>query len=167
MSMTCRFSRTRLGRLTAKAAITALLFTGMLPGATAARVVLHASDITPPEPAPPRPPIVGIADTHVHQFANLGFGGIEVWGSPVDPSLDANAFLTARRGAPARAAGQRLHLRLERRRRRVPGRLGSVCQGHTGSTVVRQRIVLAAVSAGHRRVGERVLADHNSRSERN
>jgi len=103
MSMTCRFSRTRLGRLTAKAAITALLFTGVIPGATAARVVLHASDITPPEPAPPRPPIVGIADTHVHQFANFGFGGLEVWGAPVDPSLDANAFLAARDAARRRA----------------------------------------------------------------
>src|ERR1051326_3237557 len=103
MKMTCRFSRTRLGPLTAKAAVTALLFMGGPPGATAARAVVHASDITPPEPAPPRPAIVGIADTHVHQFANLGFGGLEVWGSPMDPSLDANAFLASRDAARRRA----------------------------------------------------------------
>jgi microsomal dipeptidase-like Zn-dependent dipeptidase len=37
--------------------------------------------------------IVGFIDTHLHQFANLGFGGLEVFGSPVDPSLDANVPL--------------------------------------------------------------------------
>ena len=58
--------------------------------------VVRANDVTPPIAPPPRPAIIGFADTHLHQFANLGFGGLEVWGSPMDPSLDANAFLTAR-----------------------------------------------------------------------
>ena len=38
-----------------------------------------------------RPVIQGFVDTHLHQFANLGFGGLEVWGSPMDPSLDTSA----------------------------------------------------------------------------
>jgi microsomal dipeptidase-like Zn-dependent dipeptidase len=36
---------------------------------------------------------VGFIDTHLHQFANLGFGGLEVFGSPMDPALDPNAPL--------------------------------------------------------------------------
>jgi len=63
---------------------------GLLPGAT--RGVVYASDITPPAPAPVRQAIEGFADTHVHQFSNLAFGGLEVWGSPVDPTFDTNAF---------------------------------------------------------------------------
>ncbi|MFT3916902.1 MAG: membrane dipeptidase [Anaeromyxobacteraceae bacterium] len=32
--------------------------------------------------------IDGFADLHVHQFANLGFGGLMLWGAPWDPSGD-------------------------------------------------------------------------------
>ena len=56
-----------------------------------------ANDVTPPAPPPPRPAIIGFADTHLHQFANLGFGGLEVWGSPMDPTLDAGAPLSTAR----------------------------------------------------------------------
>jgi microsomal dipeptidase-like Zn-dependent dipeptidase len=101
MDITCRFSKTDLARWTAKALITALS-AALLAPATATSVV-HAQDVTPPVPAPPRPPIVGFADTHVHQFANLAFGGLEVWGSPVDPSLDPNAFLGSPDDARRRA----------------------------------------------------------------
>jgi len=59
--------------------------------------VARANDVTPPAPPPPRPAIVGFADTHVHQFANLAFGGLEVWGSPMDPATDGNATLAAGR----------------------------------------------------------------------
>lgn len=52
---------------------------------------LHANDVTPPIAPPPRPPIVGFVDTHLHQFSNLGFGGLEVFGSPMDPTLDLTA----------------------------------------------------------------------------
>lgn len=64
--------------------------TGTIP-ATLAPHVVYANDITPPPPPPPQTPIIGFIDTHFHQFSNLGFGGFEVWGSPVDPSLDPNA----------------------------------------------------------------------------
>ena len=50
-----------------------------------------ANDVTPPEAPPTRPAIVGFIDTHLHQFANLGFGGLELWGSPMDPTKDPNA----------------------------------------------------------------------------
>jgi microsomal dipeptidase-like Zn-dependent dipeptidase len=53
--------------------------------------VAAANDVTPPAPAPVRAVIKGFIDTHFHQFANLGFGGLEVWGSPMDPTLDASA----------------------------------------------------------------------------
>src|SRR6187402_1253171 len=53
--------------------------------------VVIADDVTPPAPAPVRPVIKGFIDTHLHQFSNLGFGGLEVWGSPMDPTLDASA----------------------------------------------------------------------------
>src|SRR5262245_44583897 len=59
-----------------------------------------ASDVIPPVAPPPRPPIIGFVDTHLHQFANLGFGGFEVWGSPMDPTLDPTASLES---AAARA----------------------------------------------------------------
>ena len=62
--------------------------------------VVRANDVTPPIAPPPRPPIIGFVDTHLHQFANLGFGGLEVFGSPVDPTLDPGATLEA---AAARA----------------------------------------------------------------
>ena len=60
-------------------------------------VALRANDVTPPVQPPPRPAIIGFADTHLHQFANLGFGGLEVWGSPMDPALDASAPLDVAR----------------------------------------------------------------------
>jgi microsomal dipeptidase-like Zn-dependent dipeptidase len=101
MGMTCRFSKTTFRRRTATAVIIALLFVGASPAVTVE--VVHAQDITPPTPPPLRPAIVGFADTHVHQFANLGFGGLEVWGSPMDPSLDPNAFLNAPDAARQRA----------------------------------------------------------------
>lgn len=63
--------------------------------------VAAANDVTPPAPPPPRTPIVGFIDTHLHQFANLGFGGLEVWGSPMDPTLDTAA-------SPAEAAARAL-----------------------------------------------------------
>src|SRR6478736_6909633 len=54
--------------------------------------VAKADDITPPPtPPPPDPPIVGFIDTHLHQFGNEGFGGLEMWGSPMDPLLDPTA----------------------------------------------------------------------------
>ena len=53
--------------------------------------LVSANDVTPPIAPPPRPAIVGFVDTHLHQFANLGFGGLEVFGSPMDPTLDVNA----------------------------------------------------------------------------
>jgi microsomal dipeptidase-like Zn-dependent dipeptidase len=59
--------------------------------------VALGNDVIPPIPPPPRPPIIGFADTHLHQFANLGFGGLEVWGSPVDPTLDASSPLSEAR----------------------------------------------------------------------
>ena len=40
---------------------------------------------------------MGFIDTHLHQFANLGFGGYEVWGAPVDPTLDPTAPLETAR----------------------------------------------------------------------
>lgn len=38
------------------------------------------------------PAICGIADMHNHQFANLGFGGLVMWGSPFDPQGIAAAL---------------------------------------------------------------------------
>ena len=35
--------------------------------------------------AAPPTPITGFADVHVHQFANLGFGGLVVWGQSFTP----------------------------------------------------------------------------------
>src|SRR5688572_31394868 len=55
--------------------------------------LVRADDVIPPTPPPPRPAIIGFADTHLHQFANLGFGGLEVFGSPMDPTLDPAAPL--------------------------------------------------------------------------
>ena len=59
--------------------------------------VAVANDVTPPTPAPVRPVIHGFVDAHLHQFSNLGFGGLEVWGSPMDPTLDATASNDAAR----------------------------------------------------------------------
>ena len=94
MEITCRFADSRLSRSVTRAIVAAMVVTGAIPGGVAPRVV-RASDVTPPDPAPPRPPIVGFADTHVHQFANLGFGGLEVWGSPADPTGDPALFGTS------------------------------------------------------------------------
>src|SRR5688500_5575173 len=67
-----RGNRRRLSLLTLAAFVAHL--------ATAARPA-HA------EPAPP-PPIWGFADLHAHMFANLGFGGLAVWGKPFVPDDD-------------------------------------------------------------------------------
>lgn len=56
-----------------------------------------ANDVTPPAAPPARPAIVGFIDTHLHQFANLGFGGLELWGSPMDPTKDPNADIEVAR----------------------------------------------------------------------
>jgi hypothetical protein len=74
------------------ALITTMVMTGLMPARIAPRVA-RANDVIPPPPPPPQTPIVGFVDTHLHQFANLGFGGLEVFGSPVDPTLDAAAPL--------------------------------------------------------------------------
>lgn len=39
------------------------------------------------DPEPP-PPVWGFADLHAHMFANLGFGGLAVWGKPFAPDDD-------------------------------------------------------------------------------
>src|SRR5512138_504627 len=90
MRITCRFRHSRAARMASRTLVAVFIWLGLLPAA--GRGVVHASDITPPEPPTARTPIVGFADTHVHQFANLAFGGLEVWGAPVDPTFDAGAF---------------------------------------------------------------------------
>jgi microsomal dipeptidase-like Zn-dependent dipeptidase len=97
MKLTCRFAHARWARSGARTMTLVLALSGASPG------VAYASDVTPPEPAPVRTPIVGFADTHVHQFSNLAFGGLEVWGSPVDPTFDAVAYLANPAAAAARA----------------------------------------------------------------
>ena len=66
-------------------------FTLVLVAIMARTTIVGANDIILPAPPPPRPPILGFVDTHLHQFANLGFGGLEVWGSPMDPLRDLSA----------------------------------------------------------------------------
>ena len=39
----------------------------------------------PPETTPPGEPIHGFADLHTHPFANLAFGGLQLWGKVFDP----------------------------------------------------------------------------------
>ena len=80
--------------------IAAALVGGAVPGGPAPTAA-WANDVTPPPaPPPPETPIVGFAETHLHQFANRGFGGLEIWGSPMDPGLDPTvAIEAARRGA--------------------------------------------------------------------
>ena len=60
----------RIARLAALAATLTVTLVCALPSAHAA--------------APPTP-ITGFADVHVHQFANLGFGGLVVWGQSFTP----------------------------------------------------------------------------------
>ena len=60
----------RIARLAALAATLTATLVCALPSAHAA--------------APPTP-ITGFADVHVHQFANLGFGGLVVWGQSFTP----------------------------------------------------------------------------------
>lgn len=36
------------------------------------------------EPQPSRGPVYGIADTHAHQFSNMAFGNVILWGKPYD-----------------------------------------------------------------------------------
>ena len=101
MRITCRFKHARGARVASRILVAALIWTGLLPGPGLG--IVEASDVVPPEPAPVRPAIVGFADTHVHQFSNLGFGGLEVWGSPVDPTFDAGQFLANPDAARKRA----------------------------------------------------------------
>jgi len=101
MRMTCRFRHSRAARVASRTLVTVFIWMGLLPGG--GRGVVYASDITPPEAPTVHPAIEGFADTHVHQFANLGFGGLEVWGSPVDPLLDAAAFVADPEAARKRA----------------------------------------------------------------
>ena len=83
----------RISRLAALAATLTVTLVCALPSAHAA--------------APPTP-ITGFADVHVHQFANLGFGGLVVWGQSFTPGqLDRDG-----------AALGRLDARSLRRRRR-------------------------------------------------
>jgi len=85
MRMTCRFRHSRAARVASRTLVAVFFWIGLLPGAS--RGVVYASDITPPTPPTVHKKIEGFADTHVHQFSNLGFGGLEVWGSPVDPTF--------------------------------------------------------------------------------
>ncbi len=91
MHVTCRRGRSGFVRSASVTLVVTLALSGALPGGVAPLVV-HATDVTPPPPA-----IVGFVDTHVHQFANLAFGGAELWGSPMDPALDVNATPDAAR----------------------------------------------------------------------
>ena len=104
--------RSRAGRHLAITLAILMVATGTIPSAMAPRVA-YANDIVPPPPPPPQTPIVGFIDTHFHLFAILGFGGFEVWGSPVDPALEPNAPVDVARGRGA--SRQRLHLRCRRR----------------------------------------------------
>ena len=85
-----RCNRSTLARCMARILVAAVVFNGVGPAAVTSPVV-YADDIIPPPRPPIRTPIVGFIDTHLHQFANLGFGGLEVWGSPVDPTFDPTA----------------------------------------------------------------------------
>ncbi len=38
---------------------------------------------------------VGFTDTHLHMFSHDGFGGLAMWGSPVDPLYDTNGLTIA------------------------------------------------------------------------
>src|SRR6185436_20425116 len=101
MRITCRFRHSRAARLASRTLVAVFIWLGLLPGAS--RGVVYASDITPPTPPTVHKKIEGFADTHVHQFSNLGFGGLEVWGSPVDPTFDADAFMADPDAARRRA----------------------------------------------------------------
>ena len=101
MRMTCRFRHSRAARVASRTLVAVFFWIGLLPGAS--RGVVYASDITPPTPPTVHKKIEGFADTHVHQFSNLGFGGLEVWGSPVDPTFDADAFMADPDAARRRA----------------------------------------------------------------
>ena len=114
--------------------------------------IVGASDVIPPVPPPPRPAIVGFVDTHLHQFANLGFGGLEVWGSPMDPTLDAVLRPTT---SPARARCRTATSSTCRCRRRP------IISASGGAPAGRARRI-AAVSGRLRRV----RADHRPRSGR-
>jgi len=76
--------------------IVVLLFTALVgpeltsrPRATG--LALRPAVVEAQDPPPPAP-VWGIADTHQHQFANLGFGGFMIWGdvfnTEVDPELN-------------------------------------------------------------------------------
>jgi hypothetical protein len=42
--------------------------------------------------------VIGFADLHNHQFANLGFGGVMFWGSPSGPAPEALPWCTSAHG---------------------------------------------------------------------
>jgi microsomal dipeptidase-like Zn-dependent dipeptidase len=68
-----------------------LLVPGLLPPQTEPRPIvpepmLCGPGVYPPPVAVPAKPIVGAADFHNHQFANLGFGGRVLWGKSFDPA---------------------------------------------------------------------------------
>ena len=51
-----------------------------------------ASAVTPNNLTQSAHPVTGYADLHTHQFANLGFGGLLVWGEPFDENGMAYAL---------------------------------------------------------------------------
>src|SRR5437016_4621385 len=59
-------------------------------------ITIFGSPLARPQQPPPgltNPnPIWGYADVHMHQFANLGFGGLLMWGQPYAPSGIADAL---------------------------------------------------------------------------
>ncbi|MGI8498722.1 MAG: membrane dipeptidase [Gemmatimonadaceae bacterium] len=93
--MTTRSVSYATGIAASVAACTTLLLCGasagaqtLLTGAPPARTVRPVGmALTPLSVAPG--PIVGFADLHVHQFANLAFGGQLLWGSPAGPPATA------------------------------------------------------------------------------
>src|SRR4051812_42344469 len=86
-------SRTTRGMMLVLVLVAVFLST---PGAAMAWATPAAAD-------PSRQPIVGFSDIHVHQFANLGFGGLLVWGAPFDPDGDITRALPWSDWTPAAA----------------------------------------------------------------
>ena len=96
-------------RLRARRRVTAVAVAFLLttiPAATAgaARPTAPAPSTTAPAGTAEqvRQPIVGYADLHNHQFANLGFGGLLLWGAAFDPSGDISKALPWSHWTPAK-----------------------------------------------------------------